>query len=68
MKIICRFCGQLLAVKHADILTVKGLDVPLQALTGVILRCACGRLKTYHVGELVPVPDQENVPLITDHA
>jgi hypothetical protein len=51
MNILCRFCGQVLAVLQPGHLNVNGLDIPTEHLDGVILRCLCGRTRTYYMGK-----------------
>lgn len=49
INIPCPFCGHILATRLDGIVTVKGQPLPTEHVDGIILRCVCGRLKTYYL-------------------
>lgn len=53
MHINCKICGALLAVEAASHITVQGNDHPTEHLDGIILKCSCGRTRTYYIRKTV---------------
>lgn len=51
MNIACKKCGLVIAERLGNIFKVKGQPVPTENLDGVILKCDCGRTRTYYLRE-----------------
>lgn len=51
MNIPCKTCGAVLATRTATSINVNGQELPTAGLDGVILRCSCGRTRTYYLNQ-----------------
>ncbi len=57
MNIPCKTCGAVIATRTPTSITVHGQELPTHGIDGVILRCSCGRTRTYFLNK----PDKKPV-------